>query len=123
MTAKRPLPASATQPPFNSARGCARHVTWFSVIIPEEGSNIGPVACHEGSGELYGQPGRAGRGIGRSTAVLLAREGASVVVNDLGGAVDGSGSDTGPAYDVVSEITSAGGKAIANGADGADHAA
>src|SRR6201993_1360283 len=65
----------------------------------------------------------AGRGIGRSTAVLLAREGASVVVNDLGGAVDGSGSDTGPAHDVVSEITSTGGKAIASGADVSDHAA
>ena len=38
----------------------------------------------------------AGRGIGRSTALLLAREGASVVVNDLGGAVDGSGRDAGP---------------------------
>src|ERR1700752_1564874 len=65
----------------------------------------------------------AGRGIGRSTAVLLAREGASVVVNDLGGAVDGSGSDTGPAHDVVSEHTSAGGRAIANGADVSDHGA
>ncbi len=47
----------------------------------------------------------AGRGIGRSTALLLAREGASVVVNDLGAAVDGSGADTGPAHDVVAEIT------------------
>src|SRR6201988_1406860 len=65
----------------------------------------------------------AGRGIGRSTAVLLAREGASVVVNDLGGAVDGSGTDAGPAHDVVSVITSTGGKAIANGADVSDHAA
>jgi NAD(P)-dependent dehydrogenase (short-subunit alcohol dehydrogenase family) len=65
----------------------------------------------------------AGRGIGRSTALLLAREGASVVVNDLGGAVDGSGNDTGPAQDVVSQITSTGGAAIANGADISDHAA
>jgi len=65
----------------------------------------------------------AGRGIGRSTALLLAREGASVVVNDLGGAVDGSGNDTGPAHDVVSEITSTGGKAIASGADVSDHGA
>ncbi len=65
----------------------------------------------------------AGRGIGRSTALLLAREGASVVVNDLGGAVDGSGNNTGPAHDVVSEITSTGGAAIANGADVSDHAA
>jgi len=65
----------------------------------------------------------AGRGIGRSTALLLAREGASVVVNDLGGEVDGSGIDTGPAHDVVNQITSIGGAAIANGADISDHAA
>ena len=65
----------------------------------------------------------AGRGIGRSVAILLAREGASVVVNDLGGAVDGSGQDTSPAHDVVAEIAEAGGKAIANGADISDHAA
>ena len=65
----------------------------------------------------------AGRGIGRSVAMLLAREGASVVVNDLGAAVDGSGRDSGPAQAVVDEITSAGGKAVASGADVSDHAA
>ena len=65
----------------------------------------------------------AGRGIGRSTALLLAREGASVVVNDLGAAVDGSGGDNTPAQEVVTEITSTGGKAIASGADVSDHAA
>jgi NAD(P)-dependent dehydrogenase (short-subunit alcohol dehydrogenase family) len=65
----------------------------------------------------------AGRGIGRSTALLLASEGASVVVNDLGGAMDGTGADVGPAADVVAEIAEAGGKAIANGADISDHAA
>ena len=65
----------------------------------------------------------AGRGIGRSVARLLASEGASVVVNDLGGSVDGSGQDAGPAHDVVAEIAEAGGKAIANGADISDHAA
>ena len=59
----------------------------------------------------------AGRGIGRSVARLLASEGASVVVNDLGSAVDGSGTDSGPAHDVVAEIAEAGGKAVANGAD------
>jgi NAD(P)-dependent dehydrogenase (short-subunit alcohol dehydrogenase family) len=59
----------------------------------------------------------AGRGIGRSVARLLASEGASVVVNDLGAAVDGSGHDSGPAHDVVAEIADAGGKAVANGAD------
>ena len=65
----------------------------------------------------------AGRGIGRSSALLLAQEGASVVVNDLGAAVDGSGADAGPAQQVVNDITEAGGKAVANGADISDHAA
>jgi NAD(P)-dependent dehydrogenase (short-subunit alcohol dehydrogenase family) len=65
----------------------------------------------------------AGRGIGRSVALLLAREGASVVVNDLGGALDGSGADAGPARQVADEIAATGGAAVANGADVSDHAA
>jgi NAD(P)-dependent dehydrogenase (short-subunit alcohol dehydrogenase family) len=65
----------------------------------------------------------AGRGIGRSVARLLASEGASVLVNDLGAALDGSGADVGPAGQVVAEIAAAGGKAIADGADVSDHAA
>jgi NAD(P)-dependent dehydrogenase (short-subunit alcohol dehydrogenase family) len=65
----------------------------------------------------------AGRGIGRSVARLLAREGASVVVNDLGGALDGSGADAGPARQVADEIAASGGAAVANGADVSDHAA
>jgi NAD(P)-dependent dehydrogenase (short-subunit alcohol dehydrogenase family) len=56
----------------------------------------------------------AGRGIGKEVALLLAKHGASVVVNDLGGSVDGSGSDAGPAQDVVDEIVADGGKAVAN---------
>lgn len=56
----------------------------------------------------------AGRGIGREHALLFAREGAKVVVNDLGGANDGSGSDAGPAQAVVDEIVAAGGAAVAN---------
>ncbi len=59
----------------------------------------------------------AGRGIGREHALLFASEGASVVVNDLGGANDGSGSDAGPAQDVADEITAAGGTAVANTAN------
>jgi len=59
----------------------------------------------------------AGRGIGRGHALELARQGARVVVNDLGGAIDGSGSDTGPAQVVVDEIISRGGEAIANSDD------
>jgi NAD(P)-dependent dehydrogenase (short-subunit alcohol dehydrogenase family) len=65
----------------------------------------------------------SGRGIGRSVALLLASQGASVVVNDLGAALDGSGTDTGPAGQVVAEITGKGGKAVANGADISDHGA
>jgi len=65
----------------------------------------------------------AGRGIGRSVALLLAREGAAVVVNDLGAALDGSGTDTTPAGQVVGEIAAAGGKAVANAADVSDHGA
>jgi NAD(P)-dependent dehydrogenase (short-subunit alcohol dehydrogenase family) len=56
----------------------------------------------------------AGRGIGRAIALLLAQEGASVLVNDVGANVDGSGADTGPAQEVVEEIGKAGGEAIAN---------
>ncbi len=56
----------------------------------------------------------AGRGIGRGEAIALASEGAKVVVNDLGGAVDGSGASTSPADEVVAEITQFGGEAVAN---------
>ncbi|WP_179466422.1 SDR family oxidoreductase [Mycolicibacterium vinylchloridicum] len=57
----------------------------------------------------------AGRGIGREHALLFAREGAAVVVNDLGGSNTGEGADSGPAHEVVAEITATGGRAIANG--------
>ena len=56
----------------------------------------------------------AGRGIGRGIALLLADEGAAVVVNDLGGNVDGSGQSSTPADDVVAEIKAKGGRAVAN---------
>src|SRR5215475_4299184 len=56
----------------------------------------------------------AGRGIGRAIALLLAQEGARVVVNDVGASLEGAGSDSGPAQAVVGEITQAGGEAIAN---------
>jgi NAD(P)-dependent dehydrogenase (short-subunit alcohol dehydrogenase family) len=59
----------------------------------------------------------AGRGIGREHALLFASEGASVVVNDIGGANDGSGADAGPAREVANEIEAAGGRAIANTED------
>ena len=56
----------------------------------------------------------AGRGIGREHSLLLAAQGAKVVVNDLGGSMDGTGDDAGPAQKVVDEIIAAGGEAIAN---------
>lgn len=56
----------------------------------------------------------AGGGIGRATALLFAREGAKVVVNDVGGARDGSGVSASPAETVVAEIRAAGGEAVAN---------
>ena len=62
----------------------------------------------------------AGRGIGREHALEFARQGARVVVNDLGAEVDGSGASTGPAGEVVEEIRAMGGEAIANGDDVAD---
>src|SRR3984957_5952187 len=62
----------------------------------------------------------AGRGIGREHALLFAAEGAKIVVNDLGGTVDGSGDDRTPAQLVVDEITAMGAEAIANDDDIAD---
>ena len=56
-----------------------------------------------------------GRGVGREHALLFAREGAKVVVNDLGGAQDGTGADLGPAAEVVAEMAAFGGQAVANG--------
>ena len=62
----------------------------------------------------------AGRGLGREHALLFASEGAKVVVNDLGGAADGSGDDATPAQQVVAEIEAMGGEAVANGDNVAD---
>ena len=62
----------------------------------------------------------AGRGLGREHALEFARQGAKVVVHDLGSELDGSGSSSGPAGEVVDEIRAAGGEAVVNGADVAD---
>ena len=57
------------------------------------------------------------RGLGREHAVMLARHGAKVVVNDIGAELDGSGGDTSLAQQVVDEIVAAGGEAVVNGDD------
>jgi len=62
----------------------------------------------------------AGRGIGREHALLLAHHGAKVVVNDLGGSMDGEGNDAGPAQQVVDEVKAMGGEAVANTDDISD---
>src|SRR3954454_2959110 len=62
----------------------------------------------------------AGRGLGREHALELARQGAKVVVNDLGTSDAGEGASYGPADDVVAEIEALGGEAVANGSDVAD---
>ena len=62
----------------------------------------------------------AGRGIGREYSLMLAEHGAKVVVNDVGGEIDGEGRSIGPAHDVVEEIVAAGGEAVANGDDISD---
>ena len=62
----------------------------------------------------------AGNGLGRSHAIQLAARGAKVVVNDLGGTVDGSGGSSAASQAVVAEIEAAGGEAMAHGANVAD---
>ena len=62
----------------------------------------------------------AARGIGREYALMLADQGAKVVVNDLGGDRTGAGTDISPAREVVNEITAKGGEAVVNGADVSD---
>jgi NAD(P)-dependent dehydrogenase (short-subunit alcohol dehydrogenase family) len=64
----------------------------------------------------------AGRGIGREIALLCAREGAAVVVNDFGGSAEGEGGDAGPAQQTVADIQAMGGRALANTASVADPA-
>jgi NAD(P)-dependent dehydrogenase (short-subunit alcohol dehydrogenase family) len=64
----------------------------------------------------------AGRGIGREEALLLAKHGAAVVVNDLGAHFDGTGGSASPAQEVVDEIKKNGGQAVANGESVTDFA-
>lgn len=62
----------------------------------------------------------AGRGIGRAHALAFARQGADVVINDLGAAVDGTGASSDPAHDVAAEVEALGGRAMVSGHDVAD---
>ncbi len=62
----------------------------------------------------------AGRGLGRAHALEFAKQGAKVLVNDVGAELDGTGSSSGPAGEVVNEIRAMGGEAIANGDDVSD---
>jgi NAD(P)-dependent dehydrogenase (short-subunit alcohol dehydrogenase family) len=64
----------------------------------------------------------AGRGIGREIALMMAAEGAAVVVNDVGASLDGAGRDEGPAREVADAIAAAGGRAVINGDSVADPA-
>jgi NAD(P)-dependent dehydrogenase (short-subunit alcohol dehydrogenase family) len=64
----------------------------------------------------------AGRGLGRAHALEFARQGARVVINDIGAELDGTGSSSGPAGEVVDQIRAMGGEAIANGDDISDYA-
>src|SRR3984957_4815034 len=84
-------------------------------VGPDEGGSMGGIW----GGRVGVIPG-AGGGIGRSHALEFARQGARVVVNDLGTAPDGGGTSSGPAHDVVDEIRALGGEAIANGDDASD---
>jgi NAD(P)-dependent dehydrogenase (short-subunit alcohol dehydrogenase family)/uncharacterized OB-fold protein/putative sterol carrier protein len=86
---------------------------WKAVPLPSEGAELVPAREIRFDGRVAIVTG-AGGGLGRAYALELARRGANVVVNDLGGTRDGTGASTSPADAVVEEIAAAGGTAVAN---------
>src|SRR5262249_43090081 len=107
--------------PGRSGHGCA---VAHPLVTPDTRVRYGypPAATGAPHGSLDGKVAivtGAGRGIGRSEALALAREGATVVVNDLGTALDGT-SDVSPAHDTVDAIVAEGGKATASTDDVAE---
>src|SRR6266851_7950472 len=106
----RPIRGVATFPgsqiPREKRRRC-RHA------LREQGERVVTGMCEGRVAVVTG----AGRGIGREYALMLAEQGAKVIVNDLGAERSGTGADATPAQQVVAEITAAGGEAAVNGAD------
>jgi NAD(P)-dependent dehydrogenase (short-subunit alcohol dehydrogenase family) len=116
--ARRIVIAQAVDSTMRTVR-CAEHrrLETRSRVSPDRGRNVHMSGLCEGRVAIVTG---AGRGIGREHALSLARQGAKVVVNDLGGAIDGTGGDASPAQQVVDEIVGMGGEAVANGDSVAD---
>src|SRR6476661_6711694 len=101
------IATGAESRPVLEHAGRSRPPIWFAAV---SGICNGRIVIITGSG----------RGIGRAHALAFAREGARVVVNDLGVAADGTGGDHSPAQQVVEEIVGLGGEAVADAHDIAD---
>src|SRR5579862_6837988 len=110
-------PGTSNRARSRASRPTSRRACASTRRAPSSGTRLRLVA--DLSGKVAIVTG-AGRGIGRAHAVALAAAGASVAVNDLGGSLAGEGTDMAPAQQVVAEIESAGGRAVADGEDVAD---
>ena len=106
-------PATSPAPPWSATVAASRLPSCY----PARRTEGEPVTLLEGRIAIVTG---AGRGIGRAHALELARQGAKVVVNDLGTSGSGEGSASEVAHEVVAEIEALGGEAVANGADVAD---